>query len=172
MKEHPKDDCAEAVQSEKDDGNDLLLPEHEIFEQSVAEASAYVIAAFKIKTAEYTFIQTKWTSARAPDSAENPACLIVPAETIASQGRITGQYQNDLNLKLCLSEQHDHRELALGQMQRFSAVLLNQLCTVLEFSVLVEQSDRDCGSNILILRPAARGLPDEMTIRDMGARAA
>lgn len=147
------------VKAENGDGDDLPLLKHEILEQSGVEAWACVIAAFKMK-AEYTYSESKYAHTWAADSVENPTCVTVPAETIAKAVRLIKQHQDDLELKLWLSEQHDDSELANEQLQRFSAVLSeirqDKPCTVQEFIALVEQTDRDCWSNIRMLRHAVR----------------
>ena len=170
-REHLKADSEEPVQFEKDYGDDLPLLKHEILEQSGVEVWACVIAAFKMK-AEYTYSESKWAHTWAADSVENPTCVTVPAETIASAVRLIKQHQDDLELKLWLSEQHDDSEVANEQLMRFSAVLSeirqDQTCTVQEFIALVEQTDRDCWSNIRMLRQAVREAVGQMTIPDIG----
>ncbi|PZL93161.1 chromosome partitioning protein ParB [Pantoea graminicola] len=158
-REHLKADSEEAIQPEKDYGDDLPLLKHEILEQSGVEAWACVIAAFKMK-AEYTYSESKYAHTWAADSVENPTCVTVPVETIAKAMRLIKQHQDDLELKLWLSEQHDDSGLASEQLQRFSAVLSeirqDKPCTVQEFIGLVEQTNRDCWSNIRMLRQAVR----------------
>jgi len=174
-REHLKADSEEPVQSEKDYGDDLPLLKHEILEQSGVEAWACVIAAFKMK-AEYTYSESKWAHTWAADSVENPTCVTVPAETIASAVRLIKQHQDDLELKLWVSEQYDDSELAIEQLQRFSAVLVevrqDKPCTVQEFIALVEQTNRDCWSNIRMLRQAVREIAGQMTIPGVGEDAA
>lgn len=163
------------VKAENGDGDDLPLFKHEILEKSGVEVWACVIAAFKMK-AEYTYSESKWAHTWAADSVENPTCVTVPAETIASAVRLIKQHQDDLELKLWVSEQYDDPELAKEQVQRFSAVLIDvrqdRPCTVQEFIALVEQTDRDCWSNIRMLRQAVREVVGQMTIPDMGESAA
>ncbi|WP_337020871.1 dATP/dGTP pyrophosphohydrolase domain-containing protein [Pantoea anthophila] len=170
-REHLKADSEEPVQSEKDYGDDLPLLKHEILEQSGVEAWACVIAAFKMK-AEYTYSESKWAHTWAADSVENPTCVTVPAETIASAVRLIRQHQDNLELKLWVTEQYDDPELAIEQLQRFSAVMIevrqDRPCTVQEFIELVEQTDRDCWSNIRMLRQAVREVVGQMTIPDIG----
>ncbi|AVV37806.1 dATP/dGTP pyrophosphohydrolase domain-containing protein [Pantoea vagans] len=170
-REHLKADSQEAVQPEKDYGDELPLLKHEILEQSGVEAWACVIAAFKMK-AEYTYSESKWAHTWAADSVENPTCVTVPAETIASAVRLIKQHQDDLELKLWLSEQHDDSEVATEQLIRFSAVLSevrqDNPCTVQEFIALVEQTNRDCWSNIRMLRQAVREVAGQMTIPGIG----
>lgn len=174
-REHLKADSEEPVQSEKDYGDDLPLLKHEILEQSGVEVWACVIAAFKMK-AEYTYSESKWAHTWAADSVENPTCVTVPAETIASAVRLIKQHQDDLELKLWLSEQHDDSDVATEQLMRFSSVLseirLDKPCTVQEFIALVEQTDRDCWTNIRMLRQAVREVVGQMTIPDVGESAA
>ncbi|MEN4630782.1 dATP/dGTP pyrophosphohydrolase domain-containing protein [Pantoea agglomerans] len=174
-REHLKADSEEPVQSEKDYGDDLPLLKHEILEQSGVEVWACVIAAFKMK-AEYTYSESKWAHTWAADSVENPTCVTVPAETIASAVRLIKQHQDDLELKLWLSEQHDDAAVAAEQLMRFSAVLSeirqDKPCTVQEFIELVEQTDRDCWSNIRMLRQAVREVAGQMTIPGIGEDAA
>ncbi|MDE8556990.1 dATP/dGTP pyrophosphohydrolase domain-containing protein [Pantoea vagans] len=174
-REHLKADSEETVQSEKDYGDDLPLLKHEILEQSGVEAWACIIAAFKMK-AEYTYSESKWAHTWAADSVENPTCVTVPAETIASAVRLIKQHRDDLELKLWLSEQHDDSEVATEQLMRFSAVLSevrqDKPCTVQEFIALVEQTDRDCWSNIRMLRQAVREVAGQMTIAGVGEDAA
>lgn len=174
-REHLKADSEEPVQSEKDYGDDLPLLKHEILEKSGVEAWACVIAAFKMK-AEYTYSESKWAHTWAADSVENPTCVTVPAETIASAVRLIRQHQDDLELKLWLSEQHDDSEVATEQLMRFSAVLSevrqDKPCSVQEFIALVEQTNRDCWSNIRMLRQAVREVAGQMTIPDVGESAA
>lgn len=173
-REHLKADSEDAVKSEKDYGDDLPLLKHEILEQSGVEAWACVIAAFKMK-AEYTYSESKWAHTWAADSVENPTCVTVPAETIASALRLIKQHQDDLELKLWLSEQHDDSEVATEQLMRFSAVLSeirqDKPCTVQEFIGLVEQTDRDCWLNIRMLRQAVREVAGQMTIPGIGETA-
>ncbi len=173
-REHLKSDSEEPVQSEKDYGDDLPLLKHEILEQSGVEVWACVIAAFKMK-AKYTYSESKWAHTWAADSVENPTCVTVPAETIASAVRLIKQHQDDLELKLWLSEQHDDADVAAEQLMRFSAVLSeirqDQPCTVQEFIALVEQTDRDCWSNIRMLRQAVREVVGQMTIPGIGEEA-
>jgi len=156
-------------------GDDLPLLKHEILEKSGVEAWACVIAAFKMK-AEYTYSESKWAHTWAADSVENPTCVTVPAETIASAVRLINQHHDDLELKLWLSEQHDDSEVATEQLMRFSAVLSevrqDKPCTVQEFIALVEQTDRDCWSNSRMLRQAVREVAGQMTIPDVGESAA
>ncbi|WP_337025912.1 chromosome partitioning protein ParB [Pantoea anthophila] len=156
-------------------GDDLPLLKHEILEQSGVEVWACVIAAFKMK-AEYTYSESKWAHTWAADSVENPTCVTVPAETIASAVRLIRQHHDDLELKLWLSEQHDDSEVATEQLMRFSAVLSevrqDKPCSVQEFIALVEQTDRDCWSNIRMLRQAVREVAGQMTIPDVGESAA
>jgi len=156
-------------------GDDLPLLKHEILEQSGIEVWACVIAAFKMK-AEYTYSESKWAHTWAADSVENPTCVTVPAETIASAVRLIRQHHDDLELKLWLSEQHDDSEVATEQLMRFSAVLSevrqDKPCSVQEFIALVEQTDRDCWSNIRMLRQAVREVAGQMTIPDVGESAA
>ncbi|WP_182629606.1 chromosome partitioning protein ParB [Pantoea hericii] len=163
------------VKAENVDGDDLPLLKHEILEQSGVEVWACVIAAFKMK-AEYTYSESKWAHTWAADSVENPTCVTVPAETIASAVRLIKQHQDDLELKLWVSEQYDDSELAAEQLQRFSAVLIevrqDKTCTVQKFIELVEQTDRDCWSNIRMLRQAVREVVGQMTIPDVGESAA
>jgi len=163
------------VKAENVDGDDLPLLKHEILEQSGVEVWACVIAAFKMK-AEYTYSESKWAHTWAADSVENPTCVTVPAETIASAVRLIKQHQDDLELKLWVSEQYDNSELAAEQLQRFSAVLIevrqDKTCTVQKFIELVEQTDRDCWSNIRMLRQAVREVVGQMTIPDVGESAA
>lgn len=174
-REHLKGNSAEAVQFEKDYGDDLPLLKHEILEQSGVEAWACVIAAFKMK-AEYTYSESKWAHTWAADSVENPTCVTVPAETIASAVRLIRQHQDNLELKLWVSEQYDDPELAIEQLQRFSAVMIevrqDRPCTVQEFIELVEQTNRDCWSNIRMLRQAVREVIGQMTIPGIGEDAA
>lgn len=171
-REYLKADSEDAVESEKDYGDDLPLLKHEILEKSGVEVWACVIAAFKMK-AEYTYSESKWAHTWAADSVENPTCVTVPAETIAKAVRLIKQHQDDLELKLWLSEQHDDSELASEQLQRFSAVLSeirqDKPCTVQEFIELVEQTNRDCWTNIRMLRQAVREMVGQMTIPDLGA---
>ncbi|MEN4610584.1 chromosome partitioning protein ParB, partial [Pantoea agglomerans] len=72
--------------------------------------------------------------------------------------------------------QHDDSNVATEQLMRFSAVLSeirqDQPCTVQEFIAVVEQTDRDCWSNIRMLRQAVREVVGQMTIPDMGESAA
>ncbi|MGP2481278.1 dATP/dGTP pyrophosphohydrolase domain-containing protein [Pantoea eucalypti] len=174
-REHLKADSGEAIKSEKDYGDDLPLLKHEILEQSGVEVWACVIAAFKMK-AEYTYSESKWAHTWAADSVENPTCVTVPAETIASAVRLIRQHQDNLELKLWVSEKYDDPELAIEQLQRFSAVMIevrqDRACTVQEFIELVEQTDRDCWSNIRMLRQAVREVVGQMTIPDVGESAA
>lgn len=143
------------VKAENGDGDDLPLLKHEILEQSGVEAWACVIAAFKMK-AEYTYSESKYAHTWAADSVENPTCVTVPAETIAKAVRLIKEHHDDLELKLWVSEQYDDQELAIEQLQRFSAVLIDvrqdRPCTVQEFIALVEQISRDCWYNIRMLR--------------------
>ncbi|KAF6661281.1 DUF550 domain-containing protein [Enterobacteriaceae bacterium EKM102V] len=173
-REHLKADIEEGAQSEKDYSDDLPLLKHEILEQSGVEAWACVIAAFKMK-AEYTYSESKWAHTWAADSVENPTCVTVPAETIASAVRLIKQHQDDLELKLWVSEKYDDPELAIEQLQRFSAVMIevrqDRACTVQEFIELVEQTDRDCWSNIRMLRHAVREVVGQMTIPGLGETA-
>ncbi|WP_039659649.1 ParB/RepB/Spo0J family partition protein [Pantoea sp. MBLJ3] len=163
------------AKTENSDGDDLPLLKHEILEQSGVEVWACVIAAFKMK-AEYTYSESKWAHTWAADSVENPTCVTVPAETIASAVRLIKQHQDDLELKLWLSEQHDDSDVATEQLMRFSSVLseirLDKPCTVQEFIALVEQTDRDCWSNIRMLRQAVREVVGQMTIPGIGEDAA
>lgn len=158
------------VKAENGDGDDLPLLKHEILEQSGVEAWACVIAAFKMK-AEYTYSESKYAHTWAADSVENPTCVTVPAETIAKAVRLIKQHQDDLELKLWLSEQHDDSELASEQLQRFSAVLSeirqDKPCTVQEFIALVEQADRDCWSNIRMLRQAVKEIAGKFLTQDI-----
>ena len=162
------------VKAENGDGDDLPLLKHEILEKSGVEVWACVIAAFKMK-AEYTYSESKWAHTWAADSVENPTCVTVPAETIASALRLIKQHQDDLELKLWLSEQHDDSEVATEQLMRFSAVLSeirqDKPCTVQEFIGLVEQTDRDCWLNIRMLRQAVREVAGQMTIPGIGETA-
>ena len=150
------------VKSENGDGDDLPLLKHEILEQSGVEAWACVVAAFKMK-AEYTYSESKYAHTWAADSVENPTCVTVPAETIAKAVRLIKEHHDDLELKLWVSEQYDDPELAKEQLQRFSAVLIDvrqdRPCTVQEFIALVEQTNRDCWTNIRMLRQAIKELP-------------
>lgn len=163
------------VKAENGDGDDLPLLKHEILEQSGVEAWACVIAAFKMK-AEYTYSESKYAHTWAADSVENPTCVTVPAETIAKAVRLIKEHHDDLELKLWVSEQYDDPEMAKEQLQRFSAVLIDvrqdRPCTVQEFIALVEQTDRDCWSNIQMLRQAVREVVGQMTIPDVGESAA
>ncbi|MFY1040298.1 dATP/dGTP pyrophosphohydrolase domain-containing protein [Pantoea agglomerans] len=174
-REHLKANSEEAVQPEKDYGDDLPLLKHEILEQSGVEAWACVIAAFKMK-AEYTYSESKWAHTWAADSVENPTCVTVPAETIAKAVRLIKEHHDDLELKLWVSEQYDDPELAKEQLQRFSAVLIDvrqdRPCTVQEFIALVEQTNRDCWTNIRMLRQAVREVVGQMTIPGIGEDAA
>ncbi|MEN4831771.1 dATP/dGTP pyrophosphohydrolase domain-containing protein [Pantoea vagans] len=173
-REHLKADSGEGIQSEKDYGDDLPLLKHEILEQSGVEVWACVQAAFKMK-AEYTYSESRWAHTWAADSVENPTCVTVPAETIASAVRLIRQHQDNLELKLWVSEQYDDSELAIEQLQRFSAVMIevcqDRPCTIQEFIELVEQTDRDCWSNIRMLRQAVREVVGKMTIPDIGETA-
>ena len=173
-REHLKANSEEAVQPEKDYGDDLPLLKHEILEQSGVEAWACVIAAFKMK-AEYTYSESKWAHTWAADSVENPTCVTVPAETIAKAVRLIKEHHDDLELKLWVSEQYDDPELAKEQLQRFSAVLIDvrqdRPCTVQEFIALVEQTNRDCWTNIRMLRQAVREVVGQMTIPGIGETA-
>lgn len=174
-REHLKANSEEAVQPEKDYVDDLPLLKHEILEQSGVEAWACVIAAFKMK-AEYTYSESKWAHTWAADSVENPTCVTVPAETIAKAVRLIKEHHDDLELKLWVSEQYDDPELAKEQLQRFSAVLIDvrqdRPCTVQEFIALVEQTNRDCWTNIRMLRQAVREVVGQMTIPGIGKDAA
>ncbi|MEN4604096.1 chromosome partitioning protein ParB [Pantoea agglomerans] len=162
------------VTSENGDGDDLPLLKHEILEQSGVEAWACVIAAFKMK-AEYTYSESKYAHTWAADSVENPTCVTVPAETIAKAVRLIKEHHDDLELKLWVSEQYDDPELAKEQLQRFSAVLIDvrqdKPCTVQEFIALVEQTNRDCWTNIRMLRQAVREVVGQMTIPGIGETA-
>ncbi|MGC1101749.1 chromosome partitioning protein ParB [Pantoea agglomerans] len=159
------------VKSENGDGDDLPLLKHEILEQSGVEAWACVVAAFKMK-AEYTYSESKYAHTWAADSVENPTCVTVPAETIAKAVRLIKEHHDDLELKLWVSEQYDDPELAKEQLQRFSAVLIDvrqdRPCTVQEFIALVEQTNRDCWTNIRMLRQAVREVVGQMTIPGIG----
>ncbi|MFB6328778.1 dATP/dGTP pyrophosphohydrolase domain-containing protein [Pantoea deleyi] len=170
-REHLKADSEDAVESEKDYGDDLPLLKHEILEKSGVEVWACVIAAFKMK-AEYTYSESKWAHTWAADSVENPTCVTVPAETIAKAVRLIKEHHDDLELKLWVSEQYDDPELAKEQLQRFSAVLIDvrqdRPCTVQEFIALVEQTNRDCWTNIRMLRQAVREVVGQMTIPGIG----
>jgi len=172
---HSVNEQPNPVKAENCDGDDLPLLKHEILEQSGVEVWACVIAAFKMK-AEYTYSESKWAHTWAADSVENPTCVTVPAETIASAVRLIRQHQDNIELKLWVSEQYDDPELAIEQLQRFSAVLIevrqDKPCTVQEFIELVEQTDRDCWSNIRMLRQAVREVVGQMTIPDVGESAA
>lgn len=173
-REHLKADSEELVHSGKDYGDDLPLLKHEILEKSGVEAWACVIAAFKMK-AEYTYSESKYAHTWAADSVENPTCVTVPAETIAKAVRLIKEHHDDLELKLWVSEQYDDPELAKEQLQRFSAVLIDvrqdRPCTVQEFIALVEQTNRDCWSNIRMLRQAVREVVGQMTIPGIGETA-
>lgn len=162
------------VKSENGDGDDLPLLKHEILEQSGVEAWACVVAAFKMK-AEYTYSESKYAHTWAADSVENPTCVTVPAEIIAKAVRLIKEHHDDLELKLWVSEQYDDPELAIEQLQRFSAVLIDvrqdRPCTVQEFIALVEQTDRDCWTNIRMLRQAVREVVGQMTIPGIGETA-
>lgn len=162
------------VKAENGDGDDLPLLKHEILEQSGVEAWACVIAAFKMK-AEYTYSESKYAHTWAADSVENPTCVTVPAETIAKAVRLIKEHHDDLELKLWVSEQYDDPELAKEQLQRFSAVLIDvrqdRPCTVQEFIALVEQTNRDCWTNIRMLRQAVREVVGQMTIPGIGETA-
>ncbi|WNK52272.1 ParB/RepB/Spo0J family partition protein [Pantoea agglomerans] len=162
------------VKSENGDGDDLPLLKHEILEQSGVEAWACVVAAFKMK-AEYTYSESKYAHTWAADSVENPTCVTVPAETITKAVRLIKEHHDDLELKLWVSEQYDDPELAKEQLQRFSAVLIDarqdRPCTVQEFIALVEQTDRDCWSNIRMLRQAVREVVGQMIIPGIGETA-
>jgi len=162
------------VKSENGDGDDLPLLKHEILEQSGVEAWACVVAAFKMK-AEYTYSESKYAHTWAADSVENPTCVTVPAETIAKAVRLIKEHHDDLELKLWVSEQYDDPELAKEQLQRFSAVLIDvrqdRPCTVQEFIALVEQTNRDCWTNIRMLRQAVREVVGQMTIPGIGETA-
>ena len=62
------------------------------------------------------------------------------------------------------------------QLQRFHGALtdlrLDTPFTVQEFIELVEQTDRDCWSNIRMLRQAVREIAGQMTIPGVGEDAA
>jgi len=163
------------AKTDSGDGDDLPLLKHEILEQSGVEVWACVIAAFKMK-AEYTYSESKWAHTWAADSVENPTCVTVPAETIAKAVRLIKEHHDDLELKLWVSEQYDDPDMAKEQLQRFSAVLIDvrqdRPCTVQEFIALVEQTNRDCWTNIRMLRQAVREVVGQMTIPDVGESAA
>ncbi|TPE15877.1 chromosome partitioning protein ParB [Pantoea vagans] len=162
-------DQSAPAKTDNEAGDDLPLLKHEILEQSGVEVWACVIAAFKMK-AEYTYSESKWAHTWAADSVENPTCVTVPAETIASAVRLIKQHQDELELKLWLSEQHDDSEVATEQLMRFSAVLSevrqDKPCTVQEFIALVEQTNRDCWLNIRMLRQAVNEFAFRKTITD------
>lgn len=174
-REHLKADSEEPVQSEKDYGDDLPLLKHEILEKSGVEVWACVQAAFKMK-AEYTYSESKWAHTWAADSVENPACVTVPAETIASAVRLIRQHQDEQAIKKWLSEQHDDPELVTEQLNRFTGTLTDlrqdHPCTVQDFIKLVEQVNRGCWSNYRMLRQAVREVAGQMTIPGIGEDAA
>ncbi|MCJ7925957.1 MAG: DUF550 domain-containing protein [Pantoea vagans] len=166
-REHLKADSEEPVQSEKDYGDDLPLLKHEILEKSGVEVWACVQAAFKMK-AEYTYSESKWAHTWAADSFENPTCVTVPAETIASAVRLIKQHQDEQVIKQWLSEQHDDPELVAEQLNRFTGTLTDlrqdHPCTAQDFIKLVEQVNRDCWSNYRMIRQAVRDVYDQIMI--------
>lgn len=173
-REHLKVDSEEPVQSEKDYGDDLPLLKHEILEKSGVDVWACVQAAFKMK-AEYTYSESKWAHTWAADSVENPTCVTVPAETIASAVRLIKQHQDEQAIKKWLSEQHDDPELVTEQLNRFTGTLTHlrqdHPCTAQDFIKLVEQVNRDCWSNYRMLRQAVREVAGQMTIPGIGESA-
>lgn len=155
-------------------GDDLPLLKHEILEQSGVEVWACVQAAFKMKD-EYTYSESKWAHTWAADSVENPTCVTVPAETIASAVRLIKQHQDEQAIKKWLSEQLNDPELVTEQLNRFTGTLTDlrqgHPCTAQDFIKLVEQVNRDCWSNYRMLRQAVREVAGQMTIPGIGETA-
>lgn len=162
------------AEPKREAGDDLPLLKHEILEQSGVEVWACVQAAFKMK-AEYTYSESKWAHTWAADSVENPTCVTVPAETIASAVRLIKQHQDEQAIKKWLSEQHDNPELVTEQLNRFTGTLTDlrqdHPCTAQDFIKLVEQVNRDCWSNYRMLRQAVREVAGQMTISGLGETA-
>ena len=154
------------VEPANEAGDDLPLLKHEILEKSGVEVWACVQAAFKMK-AEYTYSESKWAHTWAADSVENPTCVTVPAETIASAVRLIKQHQDEQAIKKWLSEQHDDPELVAEQLSRFTGTLTDlrqdHPCTAQDFIKLVGQVNRDCWSNYRMLRKAVREFVSQVT---------
>lgn len=152
-------------------GDDLPLLKHEILEQSGVEVWACVQAAFKMK-AEYTYSESKWAHTWAADSLENPEHVVVAQDTIQSALRLIQMHQDEQAIKQWLSEQHDNPELVTEQLSRFTGTLTDlrqdHPYTVQDFIKLMEQVNRDCWSNIRMLRQAVREVAGQIKIPDVG----
>lgn len=111
---------------------------------------------------QYTYEESKYAHTWAADSVEHPEHVVVPQDTIQSALRLIQQHEDEQAIKHWLSEQHNVPELVEEQLQRFTAVLselrIDNTCTVQEFTALVEQTSRDCWSNIRMLRQAIKGV--------------
>ena len=164
----------EAEQPEQDCGDELPLTRQDILEQSGVETWACAIACFGIKP-EYSFTESKYAHVWASDSVEAPVMMVVPADTIKKALRLIREHQDNLELKLWIADQFEEPDSEGTHFQRFSSVLietrLDKPCTVQEFTALVEQTDRECWSNIRMLRQAVREVAGQMSIPDEGEAA-
>lgn len=164
----------EADQPQQDCGDELPLTRQDILEQSGVETWACAVACFGLKP-EYSFAESKYAHVWASDSVEAPVMMVVPADTIKKALRLIKEHEDNLELKLWIADQFEEPDSEGTHFQRFSSVLietrLDKPCTVQEFTALVEQTNRECWSNIRMLRQAVREVAGQMTIPDEGEAA-
>ena len=159
------------AEPENEAGDDLPLLKHEILERSGVEVWACVQAAFKMKH-EYTYAESKFAHTWAADSVDHPEHIVVPQDTIQSAQRLIQMHQDEQVIKQWLSEQHDDPELVTEQLNRFTGALTDlrqdHPYPVQDFIKLMEQVNRDCWSNIRMLRQAVREVAGQIKIPDVG----
>lgn len=153
---------------------ELPLTRNDIINQSGVEAWACAAAMFGIK-AEFTFNESKFAHTWAADSVERPEIVVVPAETIAKAVKLIKTRQDEEALKAWIRTQYGNSDENAERFMRFVSVAIetrmDKGCSMDEFIQLLERTDRNCWSNIRLLREAIREQLWQFTNQDAGETA-
>ena len=150
---------AKPVQEEITGETALPLTRDDIINQSGVEVWACASAMFGSKP-EFTFNESKFAHTWAADSVERPEIVVVPTETIAKAVKLIKTRQDDEALKAWITTQYGDSDENAERFMRFVSVAiethLDNGLSMNEFIQLLEKTDRNCWSNIRMLREAIR----------------
>lgn len=140
---------------------ELPLARKDILEQSGVSVWACAAAAFGDKN-DYTFSESKYAHTWAADSVEQPSVVVIPAETVAKALRLIKSKNESNQLRAWLAEKCENSEAAEDNFMRFTSAAIDAWqearLDMAQFLKLAEQTDRQCWTNVRMLRSAIHDL--------------
>ncbi len=140
---------------------ELPLARKDILEQSGVEVWGCAAAAFGDKD-DYTFSESKYAHTWAADSVESPSVVVIPPETVAKAVRLIKSKSESNELRAWLAEHCESTEAAEEMFRRFTSAAIDARqeagLDMAQFLKLAEKTDRQCWSNVRMLRCEIRDL--------------